>query len=139
MDRNAFFWQIQDGRLPPPKAAQTLGINILSVDSETGAIVAEFEGKKEFTNPAGNIQGGFLAAMLDDTMGPAVSSTLKAGEFAPTLNLQVQFLSPALPGKLRGSGRAVRRGGGICFLAAELSQEGRLIATATATAVIRKM
>ena len=139
MDRNAFFWQIQDGRLPLPKAAQTLGIKILSVDSDTGAIVAEFDGKQEFTNPAGNIQGGFLAAMLDDTMGPVVSATLRAGEFAPTLDLQVQFLSPAVPGKLRGSGRAIRRGGGICFLAAELSQEGRVVATASATAVIRKM
>lgn len=139
MDRNAFFWQIQDGRLPPPKAAQTLGINIVSIDPDTGAIVTEFDGKKEFTNPAGNIQGGFLAAMLDDTMGPVVASTLRAGEFAPTLDLQVQFLSPAMPGKLRGSGRAVRRGGGICFLAAELSQDGHLVATATATAIIRKM
>jgi uncharacterized protein (TIGR00369 family) len=139
MERNAFFWQIQDGKLPPPKAAQTLGINIVSVDGDAGLISVEFEGKEEFTNPAGKIQGGFLAAMLDDTMGPALAATLKAGEFAPTLDLQVQSLNPAVPGKLCGSGRVVRRGGGICFLAAELSQDGRVIATASATAIIRKL
>lgn len=138
MDRNAFFWQIQDGKLPAPKAARTLGINITCIDAEAGTIAAEFEGNDEFTNPAGKIQGGFLAAMLDDTMSPVLAATLKAGEFAPTIDLHVQFLSPAIPGKLRATGRIVRRGKEICFLAAELSQEGRVIATAAATAIIRK-
>lgn len=139
MDPNAFFWQIQEGKLPPPKSAQTLGMTILHVDAEAGTLEAEFDGKPEFINPAGNIQGGFLSAMLDDTMGPALSATLAAGEFAPTLHLSVQFLSPAVPGKLQAVGRVVRRGGGICFLAGELMQEGRLVATATATAAIRKL
>jgi acyl-coenzyme A thioesterase PaaI-like protein len=88
MDRSAFFWQIQDGKLPPPRAAATLGISIREVSPEAGTIEVEFEGKPEFTNPAGHIQGGFLAAMLDDTMGPALAATLGAGEFAPTLNLK---------------------------------------------------
>ena len=104
MDRNAFFWQIQDGKLPPPRCAQTLGIRIVKVDPETGTLEAEFEGKEAFLNPAGNIQGGFLAAMLDDTMGPALSATLAAGEFSPTLSLNVQFLSPAKPGLLQSVG-----------------------------------
>lgn len=139
MDRNAFFWQIQDGKSPAPKAARALGINILSVNAEAGSVEVEFEGKDEFTNPAGKIQGGFLAAMLDDTMGPALAATLLAGEFAPTLNLNVQFLSPAVPGKLHAVGRVVRRGGEVCFLSGELSQGGRIVATATATAIIRKL
>ncbi|OGB25457.1 MAG: phenylacetic acid degradation protein [Burkholderiales bacterium RIFCSPLOWO2_02_FULL_57_36] len=139
MDRNAFFWKIQDGRLPQPQAARTLGANIISVDFDTGAIEIEFEGKEEFINPAGKIQGGFLSAMLDDTMGPALAATLKADEFAPTLDLHVQFLSPAVPGKLHGVGRVVRRGGAVCFLAGELSQGGKVVATAIATALIRKL
>lgn len=139
MDRNAFFWQIQDGKLPQPAAARTLGMSILRVEPEAGILEAEFEGKPEFTSSAGNIQGGFLAAMLDDTMGPALAALLAAGEFAPTLNLNIQFLSPAKPGKLRSVGRVEKRGGNICFLSGALSQEGRVVATATATAAIRKM
>lgn len=139
MDKNAFFWQIQEGKLPAPRAAQTLGMRIVSVNADEGVLEAEFEGKSEFTNPAGNIQGGFLSAMLDDTMGPALAATLNAGEFAPTLHLSVQFLSPARPGKLAAIGRIIRRGAGICYLAGELSQEGQLVATATATAAIRKL
>lgn len=139
MDRNAFFWQIHDGKLPQPSAAKTLGMRITRVDSDAGVLEAEFEGKEAFLNPAGNIQGGFLSAMLDDTMGPALAAMLDAGEFAPTLNLNVQFLAPAKPGKLEGRGQVVKRGGGICFLTGELMQQGMLVATANATAAIRKL
>ena len=139
MDREAFFWQVADGRLPPPRVAATLGMNIVKVDAEAGIVEAEFEGKPEFTNPVGNVQGGILAAMLDDTMGPALACQLAAGEFAPTLNLNISFLKPAKPGKLRGVGRVVRRGKDVCYLAGELFQNGDVVASATATALIRKM
>jgi len=139
MDPNAFFWKMQEGLLPPPRAAQTLGMRILRVDPDAGVLEAEFDGKDDFTNPAGNIQGGFLSAMLDDTMGPALASQLAAGEFAPTLNLNVQFLAPARPGKLYGIGRVMKRGGAICFLTGELRQQDKIVATATATAAIRKL
>lgn len=139
MDSEAFFWRIQAGKLPEPPAARTLGMTIIRVDSETGELEAEFEGKQEFTNPAGNIQGGFLSAMLDDTMGPALASQLAAGQFAPTLHLSVQFVSAARAGKLHGIGRVVKKGKDICYLSGELSQEGRIVATATATAAIRSL
>ena len=139
MDRDAFFWQVADGRLPPPRVAATLGMKITKVDADAGVVEAEFDGKPEFTNPVGNVQGGILAAMLDDTMGPALACQLVAGEFAPTLNLNISFLKPARPGKLRGVGRVVRKGKDVCYLAGELSQNGEIVASATATALIRKM
>ena len=139
VDREAFFWQVQDGRLPPPRVAETLGMVITKVSAEDGVVEADFEGKPEFTNPVGNVQGGILAAMLDDTMGPALACQLRAGEFAPTLNLTISFLKPAKPGRLRGIGRVVRRGRDVCNLSGELYQGDELVATATATALIRKM
>ena len=139
MDRNSFFWKIVDGRLPPPPCAVTLGIEFAAVDGERGTAEVKFEAKPEFLNPAGNVQGGFLAAMLDDTMGPALTATLDAGEFAPTVNLNVQFHRPARVGPLRGTGRVVRRGREVCQLSAELLQNDKIVATAMATAVIRKM
>lgn len=138
LDRDAFFWQVQDGRLPSPRCALTLGIRVVSVDPEAGVVHAEFEGKDDFVNPAGNIQGGFLSAMLDDTMGLALSPTLAAGEFAPTINLNVQFLSVARTGKIEARGRIEKRGREICYMSAELTQHGRVVATATAAAIVRK-
>jgi uncharacterized protein (TIGR00369 family) len=139
MDRESFFWQIQNGKLPAPKAATTLGITIKAVLPEQGTIEVEFLGKPEFTNSAGNIQGGFLAAMLDDAMGPALAATLGQGEFAPTLNLNVSFVRPAKVGAIQGKGQILKRGKEVCFLAGELYQGGELIASATATAIIRRL
>ena len=139
MDKQAFFWKIMAGELPAPRAADTLGIKFLQIDAEAGRVEVEFQGKAEFTNPAGNIQGGFLAAMLDDTMGPALASTLRAGEFAPTLNLNVSFHRAATVGALVGKGRVVKRGKDICFLAAELYQQQELVASASATALVRQL
>jgi uncharacterized protein (TIGR00369 family) len=139
VDRNSLFWKIVDGRLPAPPCAQTLGLAFSAVDGERGTVEATFEAKPEFLNPIGNVQGGFLAAMLDDTMGPALIATLDAGQFAPTLNLNVQFHRPATAGQLRGIGRVVSRGKEICQLSAELLQDDKIVATATATAIIRKV
>ena len=86
----------------------------------------------------GAIQGGFLAAMLDDTLGPALVATLGPGQFALTTDLHVQFLRSASPGRIIGRGRIVRRGRQVAFLSGELiDQSGELIATAVATAQIR--
>jgi uncharacterized protein (TIGR00369 family) len=110
-----------------------------SVDAETGVIEAEFDAGEHLTNPVGNVQGGLLAAMLDDCMGPALVCMLPAGEFAPTVSLNVQFHRPAKPGKLKGVGRVVMRGRAVCHLSGELFQNDKLVASATATATVRKL
>ena len=139
MDKNSFFWKIVDGRLPAPPCAKTLGLGFVAIDGERGTIETRFEAVEMFLNPAGNVQGGFLAAMLDDTMGTALSATLDGDQFAPTVNLNVQFHRPAKVGPLKGVGRVVLRGKEICQLSSELFQNDKIVATATATAVIRKM
>lgn len=137
VDTEAFFWKMQTGEIPLPHAVQTLGGSIQAVDAEQGTVETRFDGKIAFTNPSGAIQGGFIAAMLDDTMGPALAAVLSRGEFAPTLNLNVAFERSARVGPITGHGRVLKRGKDICFLAGELYQDGKRIASATATAVVR--
>ena len=138
MSREGPFWDVMEGRAEPPPAAVLLGWELLSVDADAGTIEVAFAATEQFLNPVGVIQGGFLAAMLDDTLGPALVATLGPGEFAPTINMQVQFLRPVRPGRLVGRGRIVRRTSGVGFLAGELVDEaGDVVATATATAIVR--
>ena len=92
MDKNSFLWKMVDGRLPLSPCDKTLGFEFVQIDGKRGTVEIKFEAKPEFLNPAGNVQGGFLAAMLDDTMGPALAAMLDAGEFAPTLNLTCSFI-----------------------------------------------
>lgn len=138
--REGPFWDVIDGRTVPPPAAVALGWELLSVDPDAGTIEVAFTASEQFLNPVGVVQGGFLAAMLDDTLGPALVATLGQGQFAPTTDLHVQFLRPARPGRLVGRGRIVRRGKDIGFMSGELVDSSRaLVATATATAQIRTM
>jgi uncharacterized protein (TIGR00369 family) len=139
VDKNSFFWKMVDGRLPPPACAKTLGLEFVQVDGERGTIEIKFEATGIFLNPAGNVQGGFLSAMLDDTMGTALSATLDLDQFAPTVNLNVQFHRPAVLGPLKGVGRVVMRGREVCHGSAELWQNDKIVATATGSFVIRKM
>jgi uncharacterized protein (TIGR00369 family) len=135
--RTGPFWDFLAGRHPAPPAAATLGWELSWVSPDRGEIEVFFDASDRFVNPMGNIQGGFLAAMLDETLGPALVATLDDGQFAPTLELKVSFLRPAAPGRIVGTGRIVHRGGSIAFLAGELRDEsGELLATATATARI---
>jgi uncharacterized protein (TIGR00369 family) len=132
------FWEAVDGRAPLPPAAVTLGWELVAIDPEEGTIEVAFTAGGAFLNPAGVVQGGFLAAMLDDTMGPALVSGLEPGDFAPTTDLHVQFLRPARAGRLIGRGRVVRRGRDVAFLAGELvGEDGAVVAVGTATAQIR--
>lgn len=138
VEREGPFWDAARGRTPLPPAAATLGWELLDADPDKGTIEVAFTATHAFLNPAGVIQGGFLAAMLDDTLGPALVCGLDPGDFAPTTDLHVQFLRPARPGRLIGRGRVVRRGRDIAFLAGEiLDEDGRAVAVATSTVQIR--
>lgn len=131
------FWAAVDGEEPGPPCAQLLGWTALEM--EPGRSRIEFEARPEFVNPGGVVQGGFLAAMLDDTMGPSAVAANGGDAFTPTLELKVSFLRPARPGRLVADGHVVHMGRSIVFLAGSLSDEqGKVVATATATSRLVK-
>jgi uncharacterized protein (TIGR00369 family) len=131
------FWRAVSGEIPPAPAARLLGWKVLEAKPDSGRIRVQYEVTTAFTNPLGTVQGGIVAAMLDDTLGPALATTLEANEFGPTIELKVNFLRPARPGVFVGEGRVVHRGGSIAFLEGTLAgEDGVLVATATATARI---
>ncbi|MFN4277370.1 MAG: PaaI family thioesterase [Ferrovibrio sp.] len=122
-------------RIPMPPSAALLGWHMLDHDAERGWVRIGFQGRPEFRNPAGFIQGGILAAMLDDTMGPALWLKTDGASFSTTIDLTVSFLNPANPGLLIGEASVVQHGRTIAFLEGRLSDaEGRLLCRATASA-----
>jgi len=126
---------VKDGTAPLPPAAALLGWKALSL--APGHVRVQYTAREEFYNPHGTVQGGFLAAMLDDAMGPALFSLLDSDSFAPTIEMKVSFLRPAYAGTLIAEGRVVHRTRRVAFMEGTLSAEdGVLVATATATALI---
>jgi acyl-coenzyme A thioesterase PaaI-like protein len=84
--------------LPLPPCAELLGWRLLGADVARGWIKVEFVGRPEFLNPPGRVQGGFLAAMLDDTMEPAVFVKSEGALYASSIDMNVSFLTAAKPG-----------------------------------------
>ena len=120
--------------LPRPRALDTLGYELLALDAEAGTAETTFTVGEEFGNTVGNVQGGFLAAMLDATLGTAIVSTLDPGEVAPTVELKISYLRPAVIGRVVGRGRILKRGSRVAFLTGELyDADDRVLATASGT------
>ena len=123
-------------RLTPPATAKLFGTELVAENSSEGVIEFAFHPNKTMLNPRGMVQGGIIAAMLDDTMAPALIS-LTGGKLLPaSIDLNVSFIRPVKPGRVVGKGRVVNRGRTVVFLEAELfDTEGRLLARATSSAV----
>ena len=100
---------------PLPRASKLLGWTLRDVDTEAGTIEIGFEVDERFVNPAGTVQGGFLAAMLDDTQGPALFAMTNGAVYAPTIDFSVSFIKAARPGHFVGKGSVVSLGKTIVF------------------------
>lgn len=121
-------------RFPRPACAELLGLEIVGARPCDGWVRIAFKARPEFCNPAGFIQGGFLAAMLDDTMGPAVLIHTDGATYTATINMNVSFLAPARPGRLYGEGQVVQLGKTVGFVEARLLDEaGTWLARANAS------
>jgi uncharacterized protein (TIGR00369 family) len=122
-------------KLDPPPSSRLLGWHVLDARPADGWVRIGFDGKRDFCNPAGFVQGGILSAMLDDTMGPAVFVMTEGRLYTATISLTVNFLAPARPGPITGEARVTQLGRTVAFVEGRLSAEdGTLLATATTSA-----
>ena len=129
----ALLARFQNAKRRPP-ATETIGFRVVRVDQAKKEIEVTCEGRPEFCNPAGQVQGGFVMAMLDETMSVAAVVASGMTAFVPTLEMKTSFFRPALPGPLKVIGRVAKWGRQICFLEGEIyDPEGRLLAKATST------
>jgi uncharacterized protein (TIGR00369 family) len=118
-----------------PPCAQLLGWHLLDARPKEGWIRIGFDGRTDFCNPAGFVQGGILSAMLDDTMGPAVLVMTEGKLFTSTISMTVNFLAPAKPGKLVGEATVTQLGKTVAFVEGRLmAEDGTLLATASTSA-----
>ena len=119
-------------RFEAPPSAKLLGWTLRAINPDAGTIEIGFSADDRFTNPGGTVQGGFLAAMLDDTQGPALFGHTHGEAYAPTIDFNISFLKEARPGNFIAKGRVLRLGRTIAFTEAELfDEEGDMIARAT--------
>ena len=121
--------------LVAPPSSRLLGWHLIDARPGDGWVRIGFDGKKDFCNPAGFVQGGILSAMLDDTMGPAVFVMTEGKLYTASITITVNFLAPAKPGKIIGEANVTQLGRTIAFVEGKLmSEDGTVLATATTSA-----
>jgi uncharacterized protein (TIGR00369 family) len=119
-------------RIATPPSAKLLGWHLLDARPSDGWIRIGFDGKPEFCNPAGFVQGGILSAMLDETMGPAVFAMTEGKLYTATISMTVNFLAPARPGPITCEANVTQVGKTVAFVEGKLmAGNGTLLATAT--------
>lgn len=117
-----------------PPCTETVGMRLTHVDQEKMTARFEFDAKPDFANPTGAIQGGFIAAMLDEAMSYTAIIASNVTMNAPTLEMKVSFLRPLFVGKATGEARILKWGKSTCFIEAELfDPQGQIVAKASAT------
>ncbi len=123
-----------NARMAPTSAL--LGMTVVGLDRDAGTVRVRYDPKPEFANPMGNVQGGFIVAMLDDAA--AIAAVLKAGTriVVPTIELKTSFFGVARLGPLFAEGRCIKLGRRVAFMEADLSDAGgKLLARLSTSAL----
>lgn len=121
-------------------AAAMLGQKIIAIDAEKGAARIAYDAGENLQNRFGALHGGMIAAIMDDVMAIAAGLSLAWGEISPTLEMKTSFLAMTKPGRLMAEAAVLRRGKSVIFIEGRLEDsDGRLIATASATASVTPM
>lgn len=107
------------------------------LDVEEGFASISYKIRKEMTNPLGTIQGGVMAALIDDTMGLAFYTMFQQKMFTTT-NLNVNFLFGAKEGEVvTVKANVVRMGKKISNIECKVyNEKGDIITTSTSNLVV---
>jgi uncharacterized protein (TIGR00369 family) len=119
----------------PPNCDLTLGMVCID-KSEAGVSVWQMLADERFANPAGVIQGGFLAAFADSAMGAAsVTYQRDAKVFTANVELKISFLAAVQVGSLLTcTARVISGGKRAAFVEAEVvNGDALMVAKASST------
>lgn len=127
--------RFQNSKKRPP-CSETLGMRLADLNQDKQWVKMEFDVSPSFANPTGAVQGGFIAAMLDEAMSTAVIIASNVTMTAPTLEMKTSYLKRLMPGKASVEARILKLGKSAAFMEADcFDAEGELVARATATAI----
>ena len=108
------------------------------VDVGPGFSVVEIELSQKHLQPFGFVHGGVFAAIVDAAAFWAVYYQIEnqnAG--ATTVDVKLNYLAPAVSGKIIAKGRQIKLGKTLGYAEAEVSTEsGKLLAHGTSTLIL---
>lgn len=111
---------------------ETLGARI--VDAEPGRVVVELIAGPQHRHGGGVVQGGVITQIADAAMGMSLATFQPDGVWNTTIELKINFVRPAIEGRLRAVGRVVEMRQTLFFGEADVfDSQDRLVARASST------
>jgi uncharacterized protein (TIGR00369 family) len=111
---------------------ETLGARI--AEAEPGRVVLELIAGPQHRHGGGVVQGGVITQIADAAMGMSLATLQPDGIWNTTIELKINFVRPAIEGRLRAIGRVVEMRQTLLFSEADvLDERDRLIARASST------
>ncbi|MFL6624415.1 MAG: PaaI family thioesterase [Sulfurifustaceae bacterium] len=125
-----------------PGYTSAVGTRVLH--AEAGCVHLAIGKRPDLLQFSGFFHGGVISGLADHAAGGAVTTALPPGRIAVTIDLHVNFLSPADGESIVAKARAVQIGGTVCVANVEVmtvngSGEERLCALATAAMRVVEM
>src|SRR3989475_11684653 len=111
---------------------ETLGAWI--AESEPGRVVLELEAGPRHRHGGGVVQGGVITQIADAAMGMSLATLQEDGTWNTTVELKINFIRPAIEGRLRAVGRVIEMRQTLLFSEADVfDEQDRLVARASST------
>ena len=127
--------RFQNSKKRPP-CSDTLGMRLAQVNQADKRIRMDFTVPEMFANPTGAVQGGFIAAMMDEAMSTCCIIASNVTMTAPTLEMKISYLRRLMPGPASVQAQILKWGRSAAFMEAEcFDADGHLVAKSTATAI----
>jgi acyl-coenzyme A thioesterase PaaI-like protein len=119
---NERFRDSDTAMLIPPPVFRAMQARVAALDLDKGRLTIRFPVLQEQLNPFGNMQGGMVAAMIDNTLGP-LSMAVAPPNF--TRQFEVKYRRPVHPGMghVFVTGRFVERRQRRLFFTATVSDD----------------
>jgi len=111
---------------------ETLGARI--AQAEPGRVVLELVAGPQHRHGGGVVQGGVITQIADAAMGMSLATLQEDGMWNTTIELKINFIRPAIQGRLRAVGRVVEMRQTLLFSEADVfDDQDRLVARASST------
>src|SRR3954471_19655517 len=111
---------------------ETLGARV--AEAEPGRVVLELIAGPQHRHGGGVVQGGVITQIADAAMGLSLATLQPDGLWNTTIELKINFMRPAIEGRLRAVGRVIEMRQTLLFGEADVFDDrDRLVARASST------
>src|SRR3989454_6405350 len=103
-------------------------------EAEPGRVVVELIAGPRHRHGGGVVQGGVVTQIADAAMGMSLATLQEDGMWNTTIELKINFIRPAIEGRLRAVGRVIEMRQTLLFSEADVfDDQERLVARASST------